>query len=94
MRDMSSTSPDGGGLFDRDMYSSSAEIASSFRPGKKLSGELTMFQGLWNRIDVNYMRPLFGEPSSGPGSIVRSGSHELLVTNQEDTDHPYNENSD
>ncbi len=70
-----SNMPDGD-TFGGEMYSSS-------RYGEKRC-VTSLFQGLWNRIDVNYMRPLFGGPNSGPGSIMRTGSHELLVLGQED----------
>ncbi len=77
-----SNMPDGDS-FDGEMYSSSSEILSSSRYGEKRCAT-SLFQGLWNRIDLNYMRPLFGGPNLGPGSIMRVGSHQLLVPNQED----------
>ncbi len=58
--------------WEGEVPTSSIDLSPSNRYGER-NGRNSVFQGLWNRIDLNYMRPLFGGVREGSPDRMRLG---------------------
>ncbi len=80
-----------GDQLDGEVHPFSTEALSSLNYGENRYLR-SLFQGLWNRVDLNYMRPLFGgsHPGSSPTIMTHESGHHL-VPNDEGAAIPFND---
>ncbi len=60
-------------IWEEEVSTSSIDQSSHYNRYGERHGRKSMFQGLWSRIDVKYMRPLFGGSRAGSPDLRRLG---------------------